>query len=266
MTDLTIVIARFTGHQNGHAEALKAGCAHLGIHARIFMYGQRVSTRLVACWGWRMGDRLRKMGHEVLVMERGYLGDRFKYTSLAWNGLNGHAEFPEYETDDSRIEKIGAKVLPWKTGGEYGLILGQVPRDASLRGQDMVPHYQKWAAAIEKDHKIPAFIRPHPDLKKKCIQQVTGLKELGGSLSDAFLGARMGVVFNSNSAVDSVLAGVPTVAFDKGTMAYPVCGHNISEIIKPDRTQWLRELSYKQWDIEEMSSGVPLVKLMEMKI
>ena len=66
----------------------------------------------------------------------------------------------------------------------------------------------------------------------------------------------MVVTFNSNTGVEGVLAGVPTVTMDEGAMAYPVTGHKLVDIVTPDRMAWAYALAWKQWRMEEMFSGV----------
>jgi hypothetical protein len=63
------------------------------------------------------------------------------------------------------------------------------------------------------------------------------------------------VTFNSNSAVDAVLAGVPAYVEDEGGMAFDVASHTVGEIHRPDRAQWAHDLAYCQWTVDEMASG-----------
>lgn len=194
-------------------------------------------------------------------MERGYVGDRFFYTSLGWNGLNGYASFPQAPKDNGeRFSKHGGRIAPWKTGGDNILILGQVPNDASLKGLDLLPFYKEWARAAQKAHGLPVFFRQHPDVSRRGIAQyVRGAEVSSGSLSDALASAALCVTFNSNSAVEAVLAGVPTVAVDEGSMAWPVTSHTVSSIIRPDRESWASDLAWAQWSLEEIESGEPLL-------
>lgn len=267
MVDIEILIPNRAVHQILHAETLKKGAEALGMSARM-SFGQVSNVKCVACWGWRTGRRLRAEGHKVLVMERGYLGDRFSYTSLGWNGLNGHAEFPVYPDDKGeRFGRLGLTVKPWKERGENILLLGQVPRDASLKGMNMVPFYEEWAKVAGSAYGLPVVFRPHPDLAKKGIRQnVRGVDKSVGSLAEAFDKCLFCITYNSNSAVDAVLNGVPVVAMDAGTMAYSMASPNLKgPLVKPDRTKWLHQLAYTQWTIEEIRSGLPLKKLLEMK-
>lgn len=259
-SEITIV-RRNIAHQSLHALALSDGLRQYGVTVRLAVPAQAIKTKYTACWGWRLGERLRKAGHEVLVMERGYVGDRFNYTSLGWNGLNGFAEFPDRNIDSGeRFASHGGELRPWKSGGEYVLVLGQVPRDASLRGMDLLPYYEAWAKDCAEKHKLPVLFRPHPDLAKKGLNQTVPSAQNSPheSLSQALAGAALCVTFNSNSSVDAVLAGVPTVSIDSGSMAWDMCGHSLDEIVRPDRTAWAHSLVFKQWTLDEIRMGQAL--------
>lgn len=258
--EITIIRREIT-HQSAHAEALTAGLRVHGIGVRLATPSHIIRTKHTACWGWRLGMRLRRAGHEVLVMERGYIGDRFSYTSLGWNGLNGFALFPSWRVDSGeRFAAHGGNLLPWRDKGSYVLILGQVPRDASLRGIDLMPQYEEWAKASKKRFGLPVLFRPHPDVVRKGITQhlSSAEKSTHRSLSEALSEAAVCLNFNSNSGVDAVLAGVPTVSFDSGSMAWDMCGHKIGEIVRPDRTLWAHRLAFKQWSMSEIKTGAAL--------
>lgn len=251
--ELTIYAASAT-HQAQHAQALAAGLEVHGIKTLRTTYGAPSKTKHVACWGWRVGRHLRHAGHEVLVMERGYLGDRFAWTSLGWNGLNGRAVF--YPKDDPQRFESHFRMAPWKDGGKYALLIGQVPGDASLAGMNLSRWYEDAATQATKVYGLPVRFRQHPMAAKRNIRQrVMGAEPINGTLDNSMAGAAVCVTYNSNTAVDAVIAGVPTVACDKGTMAAPVCASKIGEIRKPDRDQWAHRLAWCQWTMDEIKSG-----------
>ena len=262
MTDITFVKTRPTS-QVEHAEAVARGFAELGLKTHITLFGSHLPTKHVVCWGWRLGTRLRQLGHEVLVMERGYVGDRFSYSSLGWNGLNGCADFPEYPADNGeRFAQLGVEIKPWKTGGDYALILGQVPRDASLKGLDMLPFYEEWARQVKDKFGLPVRFRQHPEVTKRGVNQsVCGAERSTGTLGEDLSHAALCLTYNSNSSVDSVLAGVPTFVADRGSMAWDVCSHRIGERATPAREVWVHKLAWTQWTIKEIASGFPLEKI-----
>lgn len=264
---ITVISSSSSSHQLSHQSALIEGLEDRGIICKADFPTDKINTRFVACWGWRIGRSLRAKGHEVLVMERGYLGDRFKYTSLGWNGLNGHAEFPEYLYDNGkRFLEHNIAVKPWKTSGEYALILGQVPGDQSLQGKDMRIWYEEKAKEIIDYYDIPVHFRPHPEAVKRGIAQpVPRTIASQGTLGEALSGAKFTVCYNSNSSVDSLLNGVPCIVGDKGSMVYDLCGKDISDIKYTEREKPLHRLAQTQWTIDEIKSGEALVGI-EWKI
>lgn len=250
-------------HQIKSAKALKAGLSLHGVNSRIISSSLMVRSKTVACWGWRKGKQLRDSGKNVLVMERSYIGDRFHYYSLGWNGLNGHATFPEYPDDGGeRFRSQGGIIKPWKKDGKYVLILGQVKKDASLQGMDIKDWYLEIAEKA-KVHGLPVYFRPHPDAWRRGGYENIGIPELKGTLDDALSGSKFTIAFNSNSCLDSILAGVPCYAGDKGTMAYDLCMKDIGEIIYPDRESLVHKIAFTQWTLDEIASGLPIKGLIE---
>jgi hypothetical protein len=245
-------------HQITHQEALIDGLKAHGISAIAAPNSYSIKTQCVACWGWKTGKRLRAQGHDVLVMERGYLGDRFKWTSLAWNGLNGHGEFPKIDRSSDRFE-THFRMRPWIAEGDYVLIMGQVPGDESLQGRDLMSWYADAAKVAHRVYCKPVKFRPHPEaIRKGHKQTIAGFENCTLPLDDSLEFAHSAITFNSNSAVDAVIHGVPVVAYDKGTMAWEVAGKKIGEAITPCRKDWAAQLAWKQWSIDEIASGFAL--------
>lgn len=259
------IVCSGRGHQFVHANALKKGFDLLGINSLIAASSYNIKTKYIACWGWRVGKSFRNAGYEVLVMERGYIGDRFKYTSLGWNGLNGHADFPAYPSDDGERFKLhGGKIKPWKKHGEYILILGQVKGDASLKGNDITEWYYNTARQIKEKYGLPVYFRPHPESERRGgYKGVDGVQNIGGTLDEALSKALFTVAYNSNSCLDSILAGIPCYAGDRGTMAWNLCMENIDEIITPIREPIVYDIAWKQWEISEIENGKALRKIAE---
>lgn len=223
------------------------------------------NCKTVACWGWKRGKALRDKGYNVLIMERGYIGDRFKYTSLGWNGLNNYATFPSYPDDGGeRFNKHGGIIKPWKRHGEYILILGQVRGDASLKDYDVSRWYGEIAIKAKEIYNLPVYFRPHPEsVRRGGYFSVNGIENMGGSLQEAMSGALFTIAYNSNSCLDSILSGVPCFAGDRGTMAWELCMPKINELIYPERERIAHSIAWTQWTQEEISSGFALKGLFE---
>lgn len=257
MISFSIYASRGAKHQCEHAAALAQGFAAHGIQCVLKAPGEPAESEHVACWGWRQGQRLRGLGHQVLVMERGYLGDRFAWTSLAWNGLNNRGMFSIPADLGDRFERHFSDLLqPWSPGESYALLIGQVPGDMSLQGRDLGPWYREQAIKAASDYGLPIRFRPHPmAVRRGMVHTVPGARALDGSLADALSGARAVLTFNSNTAVDSLLAGKPTVACEPGAMAWGVASAATATTKEPDRLAFFKRLAWCQWSMDEIRSG-----------
>lgn len=259
--EVTIYASPNSPHQVQHQAALAAGLRELG-HTPILTHRAPAQTQVVACWGWRAGALHREAGKDVLVMERGYLGDRFAWTSLAWNGLNGRATFPPAPADDGeRFERHFGPLAPWRTNHRDGhiLIVGQVPGDASLQGRDLEPWYADMADRALRLGFEPVF-RQHPVAIKQGIRQgPPGIRKHVGPLADALANAAQVVTYNSNTGVDAAVAGVPVYVDNEGSMAWPVGGQLVGDLEHaPDRTAWAHRLAWRQWTLAEIADGTAL--------
>ena len=221
--------------------------------------GKFQGADLAVFWAHRKKEiieRQKKDGNDYMVMERGYFGDRTEWTSIGFNGLNGIAEFYNKDMPPDRWAPHADLMHPWQKDGDYCLIMGQVAGDASIEHVNISEWYNETAIRLKWILERPIKFRPHPLSRQIC--DVPGAKLLTVSLADALAGACVAVTYNSNSGVDAVLAGVPTVACDKGSMAWPVSRHDISMkniITYPDRTQWAQNLAYCQWTADEIRDG-----------
>lgn len=228
--------------------SIVSGFQRHGITPRVL---QRVEPcDLAVIWGYQW---IRKVGRcrRTLVFERGYVGNRRRYVSAGYDGLNGFADFRNKDMPGDRWQKFFSSYLkPWREDSTgYVLVAGQVPGDMSLRGLD--PH--AWCLSVAErvaaaGHDVA--IRWHP--KSPAKPPKTAFRVLPAtSLSEALAGASYLVTYNSNAAVDAVLAGTPTVTLDEGSMAYEVTGHDpIVMPPKPDRTQWVYNLAFAQWQTD----------------
>lgn len=250
------------------AHALKSWCDEVGLECDLISAPSEIkqpgSTVLV--WGWRQGKYLQSQGYRVIVMERGYIGDRMgKWTSIAEGGLNGRGKFHGPFTH-SRLEQCHPGVYqPWRPGGEYALIIGQVPGDQSLEGIDPI----SWASQVcmrlkhcPKTSSLPVMYRPHPIVASRGDFRAPygAIVSKDRSLEDDIYGAKVVITYSSTTAVQSLLAGRPTIAQGMCSMAWGVAPRAIEDPWErePDnRHAWASMLACKQWTIEEMITGIP---------
>ncbi len=218
----------------------------------------RVSD-LAVVWAHRdtaLHDIQRDAENHYLVLERGYVGDlenRRRWTSIGYDGLNGRADFCNADVGTTRWKKHFAGFMqPWRGGGDYALLMGQVRGDASLAGVDIVAWYAEAAQALVEFGWTVMF-RPHP---RDPTAAPDGAYALLGSLEGALSGAGLCITWNSTSGVDAVLSGVATIAIDRGSMAWEVALHEmVSGMVRPDRAAWAARLAWTMWSDDEISGG-----------
>lgn len=213
-------------------------------------------SEIVLCWGWRVGLPFHREGRKVLVFERGYLGDRFHWTSIGWNGLNARADFclPDIITAD-RFEENHAPLKPWKQSGSIVTIMGQVRGDMSLAGRDLTLWYEEQARAAEQALGLPVYFRPHPAGIANNRNFQPDIPLIYGDLPQVLDKSALVIAYNSNSGVDAVINGVPSVSADHGSMAWEVTSRSVHDIVRGEREPWVHALAHCQWTPEEIRNA-----------
>lgn len=218
---------------------------------------------LLVMWGTRRQDviaRQKAVHGQVCILERGYLGDRRLWTSVSFGGgLNGRGEFRGPHQDGSRFQKHFSHLLKdwYQPARGYALLVGQVPGDMSIRGVNIDAFYTQSAAALRKYGWDDVRFRPHPLAGRHRNGHVRGAvtADTEQSLQAAMDQAGVVVTFNSNTGVEAAMFGRPVIAMDEGSMAWDVAGHQVTEIVTPDRTPWANRLAWCQWTKDEFLSG-----------
>lgn len=249
-------------HQSVQLEAARRGFERHGLTVIKSTPDNPIECDLAVIWSChqkKIIEAQERSGRDYLVMERGYMGDRFEWTSMGINGLNGRAQFYANGMPGDRWEKYFSGLMgTWRRGGKYVLLVGQVLGDASIKDVD----FKAWAVKSRDQIAatfpgVPIRWRPHPVSVERGRCFVLANTEFSTRpLSEDLHDALCTVTFNSNTGVDAVLAGVPTVTMDIGAMAWDVSGHQIGNIETPDRTQWAHDLAYKQWSLAEIEKGI----------
>lgn len=191
----------------------------------------------------------------LLVLERGWL-NREHYWSAGYDGINGAADFRNADVPGDRWRKLGIDLAPWRDGGDYALVCGQVPWDVTVQDQD----HKRWCReTVRKLRKAGHEVRfrPHPYAVSKGVDYrvPTNLVSRNASLAQDLAGAMFCATWNSTAGVEAAVAGVPVVVSGFHSMADPVASRGFRQLVRPDRTQWAHGLAYGQWTLEEFRAG-----------
>tara|TARA_B100000900_G_scaffold96326_1_gene79404 strand:- start:3432 stop:4367 length:936 start_codon:yes stop_codon:yes gene_type:complete len=210
------------------------------------------------------------------------LYSRLGWFSYKWNdGEFGNENSPP-DRWNKFVEDTNIKIKDWNSPGDHILIMGQKEGDSSLINlYEKYDSFYEWVTDIifeirkYSDRKI--IVRPHPrnlrhgqtmanrlNKKKKLNVIVSDNVDSGGiqggdGLDQDFQKAYCVITYNSLSAVESICEGIPTFAFDGGSMIYPIAHKDLSKLENLDYNidiqQWCNDVAYTQWTSTENRKG-----------
>lgn len=200
------------------------------------------------------------------------------YFRVGVNGfLNSVGTFHHGKHTSDRFNKLGLTWSGWKHNLEGAIVIMlQLPGDASLRNINLYEWALWCVTELRKYTDTRIIIRTHPahnikdtDAFHKFTSTIM-LSSLGDiqfsngkttKLSDDLANAYCTITYSSGSAIDSILAGIPSIATDPGNFAWELSSNYIEDVIDVkcaadvDVMQWLYNLAYSQWTLAEMKSG-----------
>jgi len=214
------------------------------------------------------------------------------YHRWSWTSyFRDEGDYCNKNSPRDRWEKIqknqDIKIKPWKTTGNYVLLVMQRPGDTSLK--NLISRFGDYKSFISytiknirKNTNRPIRVRMHPlrsDIQKKILEEMNvdnieisnntdgaSLLEGGNGLQKDFDNAYAVVGFNSNALTESACEGIPTFSMCPSSMAWDVSNKSLEYLENPitfERQQWLNDLGYCQWNEEECREGLPLIHLLK---
>ena len=215
-------------------------------------------------------DGQLSQGKHVICMERGLYGNREDFNVFAWDGLHGSGRWDHIQDmPPDRWESHGMRLEPWSNDGEEILVCAQVPWDANVNDVDHLDWLEETMHLIRDRSNRPIAFRAHPKIRNRhgatgygrvlnALPANTRICDSRQPVHADLQRAFACVCWNSNTAMDAVIAGVPAFTFHKNAIAYEVTCHDLDQISDPpriDREQWAWNLAYKQWTMDEVASG-----------
>jgi len=195
-------------------------------------------------------------GKRLIMIESGFV-KRGEYYQIGWGGFAGNADFNNHGCPEKRWKKTKVKIKPWKKKGDLWVVMGQVPWDTQVQDVDHVGWCQETIEKLEAQGKKAVF-RPHPRITDHQSYGVDSKYIDSRPLDEVLEEAAAVVTWNSTSALDSILQGVPVVACHRSSICYNIGVNSIEKtLIYPDRRQFLNNLGYSMWTIKEMKAGLP---------
>lgn len=215
---------------------------------------------------------------KILVIEVGGLL-RNQTWRMGIGGINSVADFATDDVDhvdDSRVRKLGITMQPWRRIGEGGpiIICLQNTKSEAWTGGPLEVWLQDTLEHVRSQSHRPILVRQHPRHKsniKLLLTKFPNVQEdtpnfIKGDIVDfknKLENAYCVINYNSNPAVEAVLAGVPVMVHESSLcreVGNPLNG-DINVLKQFDRQHWLNKLSYSEWFVDEIKKGIPWRRL-----
>lgn len=202
-----------------------------------------------------------KVGRDFYFIDTGYLGNQKSpvnpmgwkfYHRIVKNDLQYAGEI--ISRPDDRFKQLAITLSNWKRGGRKILIAAPDEKPMRFYGLDREQWIEETVNKIKEHSDRPIVIR---DRVKSRLDRVVHntLKE---ALDDD---VHCLVTFNSNSATESIINGIPAFTLAPSHAASPVTSNDLSRIENPyypDKDKiyaWACHLSYLQFHNNELKNG-----------
>ena len=203
-------------------------------------------------------------GRNLLMVESGFVR-RGEYWQIGWGGYAGEADFQTAGCSGDRWKSMGIDILPWFHRPENPFIVcGQVPWDTQVQDIDHGKWCRDTIQYLEKQ-KVEVKFRPHPAVVARGRLDLYGIhknKYTNNTLEEDLKLAQCFVTWNSTSAIDALIHGVPIVVENSSSLSWKMGRNTIQEALEnglayPDRNRFFASIGYSQWNLQEMKEGLP---------
>jgi hypothetical protein len=238
---------------------------------------QDVSVIWSVLWNGRMKDnqliyqQCRQLNKPILIIEVGNLL-RGQTWRVGLNHINSRGFFANHDDiDPNRPAKLGVSLYnPSRRRKPEILIAGQ--HELSLQWENNPP-IQQWAETLVREIRTytdrPIVFRPHPRSRAVSTLIKGTIPDRPIKLINTYDNFNIDynyhtvINFNSGPAIQSAIHGTPIIC-DSSSLAFPI-SDQLQHIENPtlfDRTDWFLKLCHTEWTVDEISTGMPLARLL----
>ena len=222
------------------------------------IYESDFSPERVATYGVLRGTtEIIKSSKEYWYIDRGYFQSReyFRITknNLIHSGLGEHGW--------NRFSKFKKRLKPWRlTGKNIVVVPPSKPMATFLESEDwMTDTLKEVMEYTDRDILISRKPGGLVEFDYSPLESSAQIKDTEVPLEEALKDAWVLVTNNSNAMVDAVIDGVPIICNNNNRKI-----NSIKRIESPIRDrEFLKNLAYNQWTLEEMRSGKAWAELNE---
>lgn len=229
------------------------------LHDVAVFYGYTKTLRKV------MADYI-KAGRKAVYIDLGYWRREglTGYHKISVNDRHPTAYFQKRKHNAYRANSISVSVKPWHNGSHI-IIAGMGDKAAEAEGFQVEAWERRAIEALRMVTDRRIIYRPKPSWLR--AQPIPGADYSPPSqpLDHILKSAHAIVTHHSNVAVEALVEGVPAFCW-KG-VAVPLASQDLKLIETPVRSdarqQWVNDIAFTQWNINEMRLGLPWACLKE---
>lgn len=226
-------------------------------------------------WSGRMRNNYQvyqdciRAGKPVVIIEVGNL-KRGTTWRISLNHINNLGIFGnDTNLDQNRPEKLGVMLQPLQEK-RRGEILIACQHHESLQWEGMPP-MAKWCediiSKVRQYSNRRIIVRAHPrapftfKMPNIIVEKPQRVPNTYDDF-DIFYNYHCVINHNAGAAVQAAIQGVPVIC-DNTSLAAPITFNleNLENPYLPDREEWFLKLCHTEWTVEEISQGIPLVRL-----
>lgn len=179
-----------------------------------------------------------------LMIDRAFWGDSEGYVSIGWLQPDGSRKFATGTEPRPHPEHRG-----WKQGWD-------VSPSSALSCLILADYNQDIDPIVEeaRKHYVQVEVRHHPQDQRRGKFDRIPLEIQVGWYDCA-------ICTGGTAGFEAIMAGVPTICLDPTSPLMPVCTSEIGgKLYRGDTSDWLHDLSYAQWRIDEIPQAWELLK------
>jgi hypothetical protein len=172
---------------------------------------------------------------------------------------------PSKELTETITNFYNIKLKPWRTNGEYILLLAQRTKSWNMLGTDNLKWVIDMVSRIKQVTDRRILIRLHPGDNKFKDHNMNEILKIHPDVSFSYnfditydlRNAWCGVGYNSTPNCVSIIEGIP-VYLDNPESSWAIGFNDLNLIENPpifDREEWLDKISCIHWSNDEISNG-----------
>jgi len=204
-----------------------------------------IAWRLKMCPNYK---QLLKNGVTLVCLDLGYFDDtKFEDYTVSINGVHGEAM---HIPVDDLSERPHPEIQPWKTDGDRVQIISTgFNRRAAKKGLVVTSYPPNWLeeTLLECKRVFPtkdSYIRYHPKEFPPGEAKPIPFKD---TLPETFCS----VTYSSTTAVQTLIAGIPTVVQHIRSPAYDIASQELKATRPEGREEWIHELSHRNYRMDD---------------